>query len=146
MTVEAITRDAIACLRAGAAIVHTHAPLGDFGLPPEQAAARYFESYRAILAAEPDALLYPTIGGGSTMSERLAHIDILAGAGVLRIGLMDPGSMILGWAGADGAKARLLARNSERYGSGGSLGDEYAVELGHAANELHPGMSRGSLP
>ncbi|MFZ1832226.1 MAG: 3-keto-5-aminohexanoate cleavage protein [Pseudomonadales bacterium] len=103
VTVEAITRDAIACLRAGAAIVHTHAPLGDFGLPPEQAAARYFESYRAILAAEPDALLYPTIGGGSTMSERLAHIDILAGAGVLRIGLMDPGSMILGWAGADGA-------------------------------------------
>jgi uncharacterized protein (DUF849 family) len=36
------------------------------------------------------------------MAERLAHIDILAKAGVLRIGLMDPGSMILGWANADG--------------------------------------------
>ncbi len=102
MTVEAITLDAIVCLRAGAAIVHTHTPLSDFGLPPEQTAARYFESYKAILSAEPDALLYPTIGGGNTMSERLAHIDILASAGVLRIGLMDPGSMILGWANADG--------------------------------------------
>ncbi|MBK6583348.1 MAG: 3-keto-5-aminohexanoate cleavage protein [Gammaproteobacteria bacterium] len=102
VTVEAITLDAIVCLRAGAAIVHTHTPLSDFGLPPEQTAARYFESYKAILGAEPDALLYPTIGGGSTMSERLAHIDILASAGVLRIGLMDPGSMILGWANADG--------------------------------------------
>ena len=106
LTPEAITADAIACLRAGAAIVHTHAPALDFSLPAEEAASRYAASYRAILDAVPGALLYPTIGGGASMPERLRHIDILAGQGLLRIGLLDPGCTLLGWAEADGSPSR----------------------------------------
>ncbi len=33
------------------------------------------------------------------------------------------------WAGPDGERARLMMRNTPRYGSGGSLGDEYAVRI-----------------
>jgi len=102
VTVEAITADALACLGAGAAIVHTHTPASDFGLRPEEAAERYAASYGAILAARPDALLYPTIGGGTTMQEKLAHIELLAARGLVRIGLMDPGCTLLGWAESDG--------------------------------------------
>lgn len=103
VTVEAIAADALDCLRAGAAIVHSHAPLSDFNLPAEQAAGAYLASYRAVLAQRPDALLYPTIGGGATMAERLRHIEILAAAGAIRIGLLDPGCTLLGWAEADGS-------------------------------------------
>lgn len=103
LTVEAIAADALDCLRAGAAIVHTHTPSSDFSLPPEQAAARYAASYRAILAEWPEALLYPTMGGGATMQEKLAHVELLAVERLIRIGLMDPGCTLLGWAEADGS-------------------------------------------
>lgn len=103
LSVEAISADALACLRAGAAIVHSHTPASDFGLAPEEAAARYAASYRPVLAEVPDALLYPTIGGGADMHERLRHIDILAAEGLVRIGLLDPGCTLLGWAEPDGA-------------------------------------------
>ena len=103
VTVEGIAADALDCLRAGAAIVHSHAPSGEFDLPAEEAAARYLASYRPVLAQRPDALLYPTIGGGATMHERLRHIEILAAAGAIRIGLLDPGCTLLGWAEADGS-------------------------------------------
>jgi formate C-acetyltransferase len=33
------------------------------------------------------------------------------------------------WAGPDGERARLMMKNIPRYGSGGSLGDEYAVRI-----------------
>lgn len=101
-----IAAEALACFAAGASIVHTHTPLSDFSLPPAEAARRYLESYQPILAARPDALLYPTIGAGTAMAARLEHIRILAAAGAIRIGLMDPGSMILGWADPDGMPSK----------------------------------------
>lgn len=134
VTAAAIAAEALACLDAGAAIVHTHTPLSDFSLPAPEAAERYLESYRPVLAARPDALLYPTIGAGATMAERLAHIGILARAGAIRIGLMDPGSMILGWAEADGmpstssylyvntfADMEVALAQAQQYGLGLSL-------------------------
>ena len=50
VTVEAIAADALDCLRAGAAIVHSHAPFSDFNLAAEDAAERYLASYRTVLA------------------------------------------------------------------------------------------------
>ena len=43
----------------------------------------------------PDALLYPTVGFGGTIEERYAHVPVLADASVLRLGLVDPGSVNL---------------------------------------------------
>jgi uncharacterized protein (DUF849 family) len=103
LTVEAIAADALACFAAGAAVVHTHTPPGDFMLPAEQATERYLGSYRPVLAARPEALLYPTIGMGTTIAEKLAHIGLLKRAGAIGISLLDPGALILGWAEPDGA-------------------------------------------
>ena len=95
-----IARDALACLAAGAAIVHNHN--ADFTVDAERAAELYLAAWRPVLQARPDAILYPTIGFGATMEEKYRHHDILARAEVLRMGLLDPGSVNFGATDADG--------------------------------------------
>ena len=103
VTAEQIAEQSLACFEAGAAIVHTHTALSDFALNGQAAADSYLDSYKIILAEKPDALLYPTLAGGATMEEKLSHIDILSEAGAIRCGVLDPGSLILGWANEDGS-------------------------------------------
>ena len=105
-TPDSIARQSIECFAAGAAIVHTHTPLSDFALPGDEAAQVYLDSYRQVLDEVPDALLYPTLGGGQTMADKLRHIDVLAEAGAIRCGILDPGSLILGWADEDGTPSK----------------------------------------
>ncbi|MFM8303863.1 MAG: 3-keto-5-aminohexanoate cleavage protein, partial [Actinomycetota bacterium] len=62
VTPEEITADALACIDAGATVVHNH--IDRVMLPGEEAAARYREAWDAILAVRPDALLYPTTNFG----------------------------------------------------------------------------------
>lgn len=95
-----IAADAVACFGAGAAIVHNH--IDRFGVPGHEAAERYLEGWRPILAERPDALLYPTTNAGTTVQESYAHITPLAEAGVLRLSLADLGSVNLGGAEPDG--------------------------------------------
>lgn len=97
---EAVAKDALACLAAGAAIVHTHThdPL----LPPRAAADLYLEAYAPVLAERPDAILYPTIGVGDDIETRYGHHDLLAQRGAIRMGLLDTGSVNLGASGRDG--------------------------------------------
>lgn len=102
---DEIAADAIRCLDAGATIVHTHTEA--FALPAEEAAEQYLQAYRAILDARPDAILYPTAGFGETPEQRHAHHEPLARAGVIRMGLLDPGSVNLGSVGADGLPTAL---------------------------------------
>jgi 3-keto-5-aminohexanoate cleavage enzyme len=97
---EELAADAIACVDAGAAIVHTHAD--NLGAPVADLTARYAECFRAVLADRPSALLYPTIGFGSTVAERFAHVGSLATEGLVHAAAVDPGSVNLGGAGADG--------------------------------------------
>ena len=98
VTVEAIAADALDCLRAGAAIVHSHAPFSDFNLPAEQAAESYLASYRTVLAQRPDALLYPTIGGGVTIAPKV-NVGANAIVGVdldyETVQIQDGGSMLM---------------------------------------------------
>jgi 3-keto-5-aminohexanoate cleavage enzyme len=102
---DEIVADAIACFDAGATIMHNH--LDD----PVLAGSRvhdpqpYLDTWRAILAQRPDALLYPTLGGGAPgvrIEERYAHIVALARAGVIAQGVVDTGSTNIGRLGADG--------------------------------------------
>jgi uncharacterized protein (DUF849 family) len=97
---QEISRDALDCLAAGAAIVHNH--LDSFTLGGAEAAARYLEGWRLLRAARPDAIVYPTVGLGGTVVERYAHIPVLAESGLLRMSLVDPGSVNLGAGDADG--------------------------------------------
>ena len=94
---DEVAADALACFDAGAAIVHNH--VERFGLgDPDATAEAYLEGWRPVLAARPDALLYPTvdIGHGGISYD---HLRPLAEAGAIRLGLCDPGSVNLG--GAD---------------------------------------------
>jgi uncharacterized protein (DUF849 family) len=102
-TVAEIVADAIACLEAGASIVHHHTD--DPLLVGRHATDPYRDAWRAILAEVPDAILYPTMGGGgphTTVQERYAHVEELADLGLLRLALVDPGSVSLGGIDDDG--------------------------------------------
>jgi 3-keto-5-aminohexanoate cleavage enzyme len=95
-----ISGDALACLEAGATIVHTHThePV----LPPEAGARLYLAAYDPILAARPDAILYPTVAPGTGVEARYGHTRLLAEAGAIRCGALDTGSVNLGAVAKDG--------------------------------------------
>lgn len=128
---DEIAADALACLAAGAAIVHNH--IDRFGVPGPEAAERYLEAWRPVLAERPDALLYPTTNAGANVEESYAHVTPLAEAGALRLSLADLGSVNLGGAEPDGVPTGdWVYRNSfrdahhmfalcEQYGLGPSL-------------------------
>jgi 3-keto-5-aminohexanoate cleavage enzyme len=107
-SVPEIVADACACIEAGAAIVHHH---NDDGLlEGRHAAGPYREAWTRIYERHPDAVLYPTMGGGgphTTTQERYAHVEALADAGVLHMALIDPGSVSLGPLDADGLPAAI---------------------------------------
>lgn len=105
-----ITADALACIEAGAAIIHNH--IDRYGIGVAEAAERYLQAWRPVLAARPDALLYPTIHFGAGFSISYEHLIPLAAAG-MRVGLADPGSVNLGGTDADGLPTGdLVYRNS----------------------------------
>ncbi len=90
--VEAIVAQGIACAKAGACIVHTHAY--DGGGPQTfdwQVYARIIEGIRS----KADVPVYPSIpmGGGMTSEARFAHIEALAARGLLEFAVVDPGSV-----------------------------------------------------
>ena len=87
---EELISDALACLDAGASVIHTHAP--DRSADARRAADLYAAHFLPVLAVRPDALLYPTIVFNSPVEERIAHLPLLADEAGLRIGLMEPGS------------------------------------------------------
>ncbi len=100
ITPEELTRDAVACVDAGATIVHTHAD--NFGAPVDELVARYAECFEPVLAARPGTTLYPTIGGGASSADRFHHVVELAASGLVRQSFLDPGSVNLGGVGPDG--------------------------------------------
>lgn len=114
-TVDEIVADACRCLEAGATIVHHHNDDGLF--TGRHDSAPYRAAWSAILRRHPDAILYPTMGGGgphTTAEERYAHIVDLDDAGLLRMSIVDPGSVSLGGLDGDGLPMAIdvVYRNS----------------------------------
>jgi hypothetical protein len=96
---DEIAADALACMTAGAAIIHTH--IDDFALTGPAAAARYLEGWRPVVRARPDAILYCTVAVGGAVADRVPHVPPLASWSHAH-GRARPGSMNLGGPGADG--------------------------------------------
>jgi uncharacterized protein (DUF849 family) len=92
-TQEGLVEDAIRCIEAGAAIVHTHAP--DSSVGGVEGAHQYLEHFEPVHARFPDAILYPTIVFGETIQDKTSHLEPLAKAFPLRMGFVDPGSLNL---------------------------------------------------
>jgi uncharacterized protein (DUF849 family) len=100
VSVDELVAEAIACVDAGATVVHTHVP--DPAAPAEARAEEYARCYRAVLAERPGTILYPTTGIGATVADRYAHVGMLASEGLIRASFVDPGSVNLGGVGTDG--------------------------------------------
>jgi 3-keto-5-aminohexanoate cleavage enzyme len=91
-TVEAIVADGIACARAGAAIVHTHAYQDGKHVFDWQVYARIIEGIRAEIDV-PVYPSYPAAEPGMTAEKRFAHVEALAERGLLEFAVVDPGSV-----------------------------------------------------
>ena len=104
ISAEEITADALACLEAGAAIIHAHCnPVGG---PDVEVAERYLEAFEPVWQQRGDALLYPTVNFGSGALS-FGHLAPMAVKG-LRVGLLDPGSAELRAPGRGRAAHRSL--------------------------------------
>ena len=111
VTPEEIAIDVLACLEAGASIVHNH--IDRFGGTGDETAARYLEGWRPVLAARPDALLYPTTNAGATVEASFCHLEPLVRECAMRVGLCDPGSVNFGALDTDGVpRGGFVYRNS----------------------------------
>jgi uncharacterized protein (DUF849 family) len=99
-TPEDHTNDALACIDAGATVIHTHT--ANLFAPPEEAAEQYAASYRPVVEQHPGIICYPTTGIGPTIDVRYRHIELLDDMGLIRAGFVDTGSVNLGGTGPDG--------------------------------------------
>jgi len=139
-----IARDALACLAAGAAIVHNH--IDDFALGGEAAAARYLEGWRPVARERPDAILYCTVALGGTIEARYGHVPPLAASGLMRMGVLDPGSVNLGSAGPDGLPGGVDFVYSHSYGDVRYVvGQLEECRLGPSISIFEPGFLRTAL-
>ena len=71
-TPDEIAADALACMAAGAAIIHTH--IDDFALTGPAAAARYLEGWRPVVGVRRDAILYCTVAVGGAVAAQLLDL------------------------------------------------------------------------
>jgi 3-keto-5-aminohexanoate cleavage enzyme len=100
-----VASDAIACIDAGATVIHTHIEkLSVLGRP---AADAYLEAYRAIAAMRPDAILCPTAGAGGTLEERWEHTELIAESSLIKMSVLDPGSINIANSGENGMPGSL---------------------------------------
>src|SRR5262245_32080763 len=89
-----IVADTFRALDAGAALIHAHN--SDYALAGEEAARDYLAAWKPILAQRPGTLWYPTLCGGRSSAEMLAHVEPILREVPLRFSVVDPGSTNLG--------------------------------------------------
>ncbi len=144
ITPQEIAADALACLDAGAAIVHQHD--ADGATSAARTAEQSLETYRLILAERPDALLYPTATFLDPVSERWGAHSPLVEAGVLRTAYADPGSVNLGSIGAGSSQrpSSFVYVNSHA-DFAYQLDECRRLELGPNIAIFEPGFLRAAL-
>ena len=136
-SVEAIIAEGIACARAGAAIVHTHAYTdGGAQTFDWQVYARIIEGIRGEVDV-PVYPSYPAIANAASDGEaaqRFAHIEALAARGLLEFAVIDPGSVNFTLAATRaGAKPAFTYLNPEAH-------VRHALDFA-ARNGFHPAFA-----
>jgi uncharacterized protein (DUF849 family) len=99
VTVKEIVDQAVACAKAGAAIVHVHAY--DEGTGKQKDDGELYARIITEIRSQVDVIVYPTIPiagqpghpGAQTPQERFAHLQHLAQRGLLEWAAVDPGSV-----------------------------------------------------
>ncbi len=100
-----VVADALACIDAGAAVIHNHNDEAVLGGAARHDAAPYARIWRRIRESHPDVICYPTMAGGGPgidITTRYAHIEELAASRDLDLGLVDPGTTNIGRFDASG--------------------------------------------
>lgn len=142
-TPNEVAADALACLQAGAAIIHTHSE--DFRATGDAAAKDYVKGWAPVLAARPDAILYSTAAAGRSVEERFGHFRSLADAG-MRMGVLDPGSVNLATHGEDGLPGETSFVYQTSYKDIAALVEILAAsKLGPSVAIYEPGWLRTTL-
>jgi uncharacterized protein (DUF849 family) len=103
VTPEEHARDAIACVDAGATVIHTHTE--HIAAPVAEVVEEYARAYRPVVEARPGTICYATTGIGATIEERYRHVELLADQQLTRAAFVDTGSVMLGGTGPDGLPA-----------------------------------------
>ena len=110
VSVREIVDEGVACVRAGASIVHFHAYDEGTGLPSDNA-----DLYLAVIEGireQVDAIVYPTIAFEG--EDRYAFVEVLARRGVLEWAALDTGSVNLShFADIDAGKTGTIYSNEE---------------------------------
>jgi len=99
VTVEEIVEEGIACVEAGAAVVHAHAY--DEATGQQTQNPDVYASIIDGIRRKVDAIVYPTIPaaglgaqpGALTAQQRFSHVEELARRGLLEWAAVDPGSV-----------------------------------------------------
>jgi 3-keto-5-aminohexanoate cleavage enzyme len=100
---DEMAAQAMACLAAGAGIIHHH---HDMRLDPPEAAQQLVEVGEQILAAYPTPLIYTDYLTGRAAWEENAHLRPMAEAGVLTMFAIDPGITTFASFDTDGLPTR----------------------------------------
>lgn len=140
ITPEEVAAEALACIEAGAAVIHNHTTV--FGQGPEASADAYQAGWKPVLAARPDALLYPTVDYDQN-GVSYEHLAVLAQRGCLRIGICDPGSINLGSMGERGPEGIVYANGYDVIGRCLDIQAEHGLGPSFAIYE--PGFLRTVL-
>jgi 3-keto-5-aminohexanoate cleavage enzyme len=93
---DEIVEQALACMDAGAAMIHNHTEDPVVGGPGWLDFENYAGAWRKLLAIRPDAILTPTMPmavEGVPVEKRFSHITAMAEEGLITQGLCDPGSI-----------------------------------------------------
>ena len=137
-TVAAIIEEGVACAKAGASIVHTHAWDGGPQSFDWEVYARIIEGVRARV----DVPVYPSIpmGGAPTPQDRFAHIEALAERGLLEFAVVDPGSVNLTELDPGPAPAPIYANPEADIRHGLDLAARHGFQPAFAIYE--PGFTR----
>jgi 3-keto-5-aminohexanoate cleavage enzyme len=142
-TPDEIAADALACLDAGATVIHTH--LEGLRQTGEAAAQAYLAGWTPVLAERPDTILYGTIAEGSDPETRFGHYRPLAAAG-MRMAAFDPGSVNLATHGPDGLPGAVSFVYQTSFRDIAALVDLLAeTRLGPAIAIYEPGWLRATL-
>ncbi|MHB8466203.1 MAG: beta-keto acid cleavage family enzyme [Acidimicrobiales bacterium] len=94
-SVDEIITTALACVDAGASIVHNHNDEPNFGEPSTHSPEPYEQAWRGIWAQRPGLLLHPTTSGERTagIDARFAHIAELHRRTALTMATADAGCL-----------------------------------------------------
>ena len=147
VTVKEIVADALACIKAGAAIIHFHSYDEATGKQKDDP-----ELYAAIVSGireQSDAIIYPTLPadggadfGGAPGKDRFAAVKGLAERGLCEWGALDPGSMNFAHAGQlkSGQDGFLYTNTPAHIRAGLKFSAEQGVPMAYAIYE--PGFIR----